>query len=360
MAGWRRLARHAVTLAMCASLAFSATRAYGIARSPAFSILADAGENEIRAAYARFLTREVTPDRVEAALSTLLDADPRDWGEIDEVMATAKEARVAPSPELAARRDALRAGDETLWGRTKRCAACAYDINRCSLTTFVTCRLPVEMTPAADIAELVRGGDAYLSGDDVDEFAVTLAAIGLGATLFVVVSGGSSTSVKIGATLLRAGRKIGAVSDGVARIIVRTGKKAVRWDRLPDFDPSRPADSVIRLIDVDAMKPAADIARNMGKVSRNSASYAQALRVIRYADNGDEMRRLAAVSGAIKTRAAGLIRVVGKSRVLRLAMRWSDDFVALLWWLGAVGASLALLVVQLAGTTVLRSLRRRL
>lgn len=70
--------------------------------------------------------------------------------------------------------------------------------------------------------------------------------------------------------------------------------------------------------------------------------------------------RLALVSDAIGEKTAGLVRVVGKSRVLRMAVRWSDEVLALLGWLAALLGAFASLAARRTAGIALRVMRRAL
>ena len=73
--------------------------------------------------------------------------------------------------------------------------------------------------------------------------------------------------------------------------------------------------------------------------------------LLRYVDNAKEAKLLANISESVGTRARTALAVAGKSRVLRVALRWSDEFFQFIVLLIAT-------IVQLAGLALSFSLNK--
>ena len=208
------------------------------------------------------------------------------------------------------------------------CTRCALIPDACaSIRQVLACNLPLEMTPVGDVAALTRNGAAWATGGDVDELEAALAGAGLAATGAVLVSGGSSAGVKAGATLLRVGRRAGAVGKGLADDLLRLA----RTDRT-------------------AFAAAATGLREM----RAGVGTADALAILRHADNAAEAARLGRVAKAAGPEARPALAALGKARVLRLTVRLSDMLVGALLLTLALAAQIG----QMAGGMLLRLLAR--
>ncbi len=191
------------------------------------------------------------------------------------------------------------------------CGACMLEPAQCaSATMLAACAVPFELSPAGDLNALRRAGRDWIAGDDVDELDAGLALIGLGATGAVLVSGGSSASVKAGTGLLRLARRMGTLSSP----LTRAARLAVRGD----------ADALARL-----GRTAAELDR-----VRAATSVSDTLRLMRHVDGPEDAARLARVAEAAGPRTARSFAVLGPARVFRATTRLSRmaaGTLALIW-----------------------------
>ncbi|MGR3541297.1 MAG: hypothetical protein ACU0BS_07700 [Hasllibacter sp.] len=154
------------------------------------------------------LARTVTPAWLEGEVRAALAAPDPDRLIALERLST---ARLVPLPAALAAR--ARAATDT---GAMDCLTCAARPATCpSLRATLSCNLPVELTPVGDALALGRNGVAYATGGEVDALETTLAAIGGGASVAVLVSGGSTATVKAGASLLRVARRAGRLPPSV-------------------------------------------------------------------------------------------------------------------------------------------------
>ncbi|RMD50093.1 MAG: hypothetical protein D6832_00400, partial [Alphaproteobacteria bacterium] len=211
---WRRLARALALLAALGLAGGGAWHAAALATAPDFAIWRQASEAEIRAALARIERREVTAERLEARLAALLAEDPRPWPVIDSVLEVGRAAGLAPPPALAARIEAARAEDSGLLARAGACARCVWDLGRCDAGALVICRLPVEISPAGDLAAIARQTGAWVQGAEVDRLDLALGLVGLAASGATLASGGGTLGAKAGLAFLRVAYRAGALAPG--------------------------------------------------------------------------------------------------------------------------------------------------
>ncbi|WP_179378277.1 hypothetical protein [Jannaschia marina] len=234
------------------------------------------------------------------------------------------------------------------------CALCMADTGTCPSLQHVTfCAVPFEMSVLGDLNALRRATVAVTLGEEVDELDAGLALVSLGATGAVIFSGGTSVTVKAGATLLRMGRRLGTVTPELTRFI----RIPIRWSRVGDVisGSARLED----LTDAAALARMSSVAADMGRV-RAATSTAEALSLARHVDSPADARRLAQVAEAAGPRTTRTFEVLGKGRVFRATVRLSRATVGTLAlaWLAVV--QLAAILGSRLGAMALRRLIRAL
>src|SRR5690606_37209638 len=109
----------------------------------------------------------------------------------------------------------------------------AWDITKCRTIAMLTaCGLTGQVSPLGDLMALGDAAANWAQGKPVDEVDAGLAVLGLAATGAVVVSGGSSAAVKLGAGAFRAGRRMGAIGAGLPRALAETAGGLIRWGEM--------------------------------------------------------------------------------------------------------------------------------
>ncbi|WP_299650442.1 hypothetical protein [uncultured Jannaschia sp.] len=281
-----------------------------LSANPFAAPFVERGQTELALTLEREVRRTATAEWIAAALdAAVADADAdraamlielaQDLGRPVDV--TAAEAMIAARSGWLAS-----AGD---------CAACMADATTCpTLAQLGACAVPFELSPLGDANALRRAGQAWMTGEDVDELDAGLALLGLGATGAMVLSGGSSVTVKAGAGLLRLARRIGSLTPELARTL----RVPIRWGVVPDFlrGTARLAD----VTDTAALARVSGVAADMGRV-RDATSTAEALRLARLVDTPEDASRLARVAEAAGPRATRSFEVLGKGRVFRATIR---------------------------------------
>jgi len=329
-----RLARASLTLATFAVFTVSS---WSFWQSPLVSPYRDRTEAELKVAFDAALTRDLTMRQVQTRIDAALAE-----GETDQAMAILQLADHRGVTVQPNQRDRVIQAEEDASGWSA-CAACAIDHLDCpDLTRVATCNLPLELTPVGDAKAIYRGLEAYVLGQEVDRIDLALGVVGLAATAAILASGGSSTTIKAGATALRVARRTGAMTANLSDEIAILDGRTLRLDQAPEV--LRGSAEISALVDPAAAARLAEVASNVGRLT-DAMPMGQALAVMRYADNTDDLARIARVahSAGDETRAA--VAVMGKARVLRLTTRITD--IALLMGalaLAALGQCLAFLM----------------
>ncbi|PHP28604.1 hypothetical protein [Limimaricola cinnabarinus] len=304
---------------------------------------------ELRAA----LAREVTPDWYVAGMDRALLAEDLDAMRM--IAATGARHGIAPSPALLGRMQALEARETGALAAARDCAVCAADITACPRVALLAmCGVTVEMTPLGDLNALRRAGQAAIAGEEIDRIEVALAGVGLGATGLVLASGGTSATVKVGATALRLARRMGKVSEGFAAELRRLSDVGFRPDRLDDLALGRVG--IDEVADAAKLARVGELASDLGHVAAKT-SLTDAVLMLEHVDDAADARRLARLSDAAGPETRATLDILGKGRAFRALVRLSDLAIgaaALVWLLAG---QLLILVGERIGRLLLALLR---
>lgn len=350
----RRLVRRLLALALAASFTLTVLTTARIALDPALTPWREATAAEITAATDRMLLSEATPAKIEERVLTRLAESPRNWPALEAIKALADERGIPLAPDTAAAYDAALAEDSGMVKQAGDCAKCIWDITQCSLNTVLICRAPVDLTFVGDIAGIARAGTAYATGGDIDDIDLALSAVGLAATATILVSAGTSATVKAGAGAVKVARGLGRLSEGVtdmARTAVRTG---VKWDALPAI---RSTDDLAAALRWEAFTPLADTLTGIDRI-RAATSTTDLLHLLPLVDDATDARRIANAAEALGPKLVGRAEVLGKAKLLRATTRFTGTAWAFLSGLGAAMLSAAMLFIHSFQHWALRRLRR--
>lgn len=352
----RRLQRwlwRGLTLALAASLVLTLFAAARIWADPTLSPYRDAAVDEVEAAINRHLA-DLAPDTIPARITARLEESPRNWIALDALDALATEQGQTLSPDLRAALDAVRAEDTGFFANTANCAACAYDPAACSLSNVFLCHAPIALTPIGDMAAITRGAIDYMAGEEVDRIDVTLAIVGLGATVTVVATGGTSLVAKAGASGLKLARNMGRLSPRLNAALARAATDGVDWIALRRAGSM---DDIAASLRADAFAPIVSIAADLERI-RAASDTTTALHLLPLVDDATDATRLARATEALGPRIVARAEVLGKARLLRATLRITGTAYALTAGLVGLILSTALLIANSLQTRIFAALRR--
>lgn len=352
----RRIVRWFLLLVLAASAAGLVLVAAQIAANPLVSPWTEAAADQIAATTERMLASAATGETLPAHVRNRLAEDPRNWLAIDALLDLAAERRIVLPPDLLEVVATSREDDFNWYAVTAACGACMLDPAACSLNEVMLCQVPIALTPVGDIAGIARAGLDYAQGEAVDQIDLALSIVGLGASVIVVTSGGSSAVVKAGASLARLAHHMGRLSPRLLDMARDAVTRGVDWARLPEV---RSLDDLTAAIHADAFAPLADILSDLTRVS-TATGLTTTLHLLPMVDNAADARHLANAAEALGGKVVGRAEVLGKARLFRATVRFSQTAIALLVALNLLFLSLAGLAIHLLQTALLRHARRRL
>ncbi len=349
----RRWWQRGLTLALVASLALTLAAAARIWADPALSPYRDAAVDEVEAAVNRHLAT-LAPDTIPARMTARLAESPRNWIALDALDALATERGQTLPPDLRAALDAARAEDTGFFANAANCAACAYDPAVCALSNVFLCHAPIALTPIGDAAAITRAAIDYMAGEDVDRIDVTLAIVGLGATVTVVATGGTSLVAKAGASGLKLARNMGRLSPRLNAMLARAATDGVDWIALRRAGS---VDDIAASLRADAFAPVVRIAADLERV-RVATDTTTALHLLPLVDDATDATRLARAAETLGPRVIARAEVLGKARLLRATVRITGTAYALTAGMVGLLLSAALLIGNALQSRLFAALRR--
>lgn len=347
--GRAALRRAAGLSLLCGALA-SAWNMHAVLASLPAEALTEGARNTLRVAFEDAMASHATSAAIETRLLAALAEEPRNWLVIDALTDLAEARSFALSPALVTEISAARERDQGWFRSVGRCAACTLDLALCSLNEAVICRLPVELTPIADIRDLSIEGQKYVRDEPVDEIAVAFAAVGLGAT----VTGPGFAVLKTGVGIGRIMRRMRLLSSSLEQHVAASLKRSIDWNLL---GRARSRADLNAAVDWAALRPVTGLAGDFGRIAA-AVGTARTLHLSRAISSPAEARAMADAAEVLGPRAVGHLEILGRPRFLRLAARTADlGFQIAATLLALLGAIAALFWSALA-SLLARSLRR--
>ena len=237
------------------------------------------------------------------------------------------------------------------------CFSCLWDSSSCELNLALICRAPVDLTPIGDVSTIITESSNYMFGYEVDQLDLILAVVGLTATIIVPLTGGTSAYVKVGAAILKMAKGMGKLWPGIMRLLGITFRRAVDWGQVSQASIRHFSRDASRAIRPAAIRPLVRLSNSIGEIYSGVGTL-HTLQLIRYIDDVPQARRVALLSRTTTTRSTGYIEFLGKSRVLRVVLKWADEVYTLIAGILAVIYSFFCLVAHVALTRSLRMARR--
>ena len=341
--------RFCLRLILAASLAISGWHIYQITSNPAVSALVDRTKIEITARMNKEMINAVTQQNLSENLTKLLQEDPVNWLVITEMQEVAEIRKIKIPQPLQKELKAKYAKDHGFVKTTGKCISCGWDAGNCELSAVLLCRAPVDLTPIGDVSGVVRESANYALGNPVDRLDLTLSTIGLGATALAAPTGGTSLSLKLGASVLKTMHKIGKLSPGITKMTTEAAQNAIQWDKLAQGNFK----SIDEVMSPEALQPLSKVAKAAGDIRANT-SLLHTAHLLKYVDSAKEAAATAKIAAALGPRTLATFEILGKSRTLRAALKYSDAAIAALM---ALISALISVLCLLASTLFNRTTR---
>ena len=197
--------------------------------------------------------------------------------------------------------------------------------------------LASDLTVIGDVRDLAQQGMLY---PDQDNLTVALAATGIVMTGALAVSGGTSVAGKVGISAIKAAKKMGRLSKGLERQLIRltadaVDSKALRalTRDLGNWNFAAALDSTKRLIKPRVINELTETGDSVRRVFVKQG-YRGTLQVLESAETTGDIRQLTRVSERLggKFRGALLLK-----RGARLTLDLAEFFISIVLWLVSAG-----------------------
>lgn len=350
----RAVARLVMFGLLIASLLATGLSVARLAADPGLKPFREAAAAEIVAASDRMLAREATPERLTALIETRLAETPRNWVALEALEALAEERGIPLPASLLQVLQVARNADSGLLAKLSDCAVCAYDASQCALDKVILCHGPVALTPIGDVFGISRAGIAYMDGSEVDQIDLALSIVGLGATAAILVSGGTSASLKTGAAVAKTARKMGRLSPRLVGMAEQAVREGIEWASLP---AARSLADLNRAVRPQAFEAITKTLHDLSRLS-DATDARTALHLLPLVDDATDARKLARSAEALQGRLVGRAEVLGKTRLFRATIRLSTTAISLLTSLAGLTLALAGLAGSVGQSLALRHLRQ--
>ncbi|MEB4592920.1 hypothetical protein VSS37_18215 [Candidatus Thiothrix sp. Deng01] len=176
-----------------------------------------------------------------------------------------------------------------------------------------------DFTVVGDARDLWEQYQLYSKGEPVNELIVTLAGVGVGLTAASVMSAGAATPAKGGVSTTKLAARAGRLTPKFQKFLLREGKEVFDYKM---FMQTARAEKNLDGIGAAALKAynpqaARAIKQTVEQVNsiRRASSTADALHMLKYVDNGEELARLEKLSFKYGSETKGILKVLGKSAI---------------------------------------------
>ena len=187
-----------------------------------------------------------------------------------------------------------------------------------------------------DIRDAVREGTRYISGQPTDELVLGLSVVGLAITAGTYASIGVTTPARVGLSAVKAARRTGRISAGMADWVGRSLREIIDWSALKRAgaaiaDPTtaiREARTVVKAEKADGLMK---LANDVGRVQSKAGTQA-ALDGLKLAQGPRDMARVAKLAEKKGSKTRAILKTLGRGAIL-LSLA---TFNLVAWIMGAV------------------------
>ena len=158
-----------------------------------------------------------------------------------------------------------------------------------------------DFTVIGDIRDITREGEKYLQNRPYDEFVLGISIVGVGLTLTTISSAGSTTPLKVGASILKVAKRTGKLTKSFTKTIMTKLSKTYDKRLLKKMD--------FKSINFEPIKP---IFKNLNKIEKNT-SYSDTLYLLKYIKDEKDLTKVTKLSQKYGKNTKAVLKVLGES-----------------------------------------------
>jgi len=171
-----------------------------------------------------------------------------------------------------------------------------------------------DMTVVGDLRDLSKEGLKFINDEKYDKVVLGVATVGVGLTASQFLSAGSTTPLKIGASVIKVAKKTGKISKPFLNIINSKLIKTVDMKLLKTIDLStingikKIKPTIGKSLKLDNI---GKLFGNINKVKKNTSIF-DTVTLLKYVDTEKDLKKLVKVSSKYKKNTKGVLKVLGK------------------------------------------------
>ena len=176
-----------------------------------------------------------------------------------------------------------------------------------------------DFTVVGDVRDLWEQYQIHAKGGTINPLIVTLAGVGVGLTAATVASVGATTPVKGGVSTTKLAARSGRLTPNFQQLLLKQSSDVFNYKAfLLATRTERSMDGVgkaaVKAYNPQAMRALQGTAERVNNI-RKASSTADALHVLKYVDNADDLVRLEKLSLKYGTETKGILKFLGKSAI---------------------------------------------
>ncbi|WP_128360037.1 hypothetical protein [Arcobacter venerupis] len=173
-----------------------------------------------------------------------------------------------------------------------------------------------DMLIVGDIRDLSLEGQKLVSGEEYDSLVMGLAAIGVGMSASQLVTLGGSSSLKISTSIMKFAKKTNNLTKKFTKNFSSLLSKSMDYSKLKSIDFKDTKNlktnfaSFGKTIDLKHTK---ELFENISILSKNVSSKIDTIKLLKYVDNTDDLKRLNKISAKFGSKTKGVFKILGKN-----------------------------------------------
>lgn len=173
-----------------------------------------------------------------------------------------------------------------------------------------------DFTVVGDVRDLWEQYQLYAQGKPVNELIVALAGVGVGLTAATIVSAGSASPAKGGVSTAKLATRAGNLTPGFQKVLIKQAGDVFDYKSFLVVAKAEKSMDGIRSAAVRAYNPAAlkslqNTTDSLNTI-RKSSSTADAIHMMKYVDNADDLVQLEKITVKYGSQTKGIVKVLGK------------------------------------------------
>lgn len=199
-----------------------------------------------------------------------------------------------------------------------------------------------------DVRDMVREGKHLVAGEDTDRLILGLAAAGIAVTAATYVTVGGAAPVRAGLTLVKDARKVGRLSEGLAKWAGRSAREVVDTPALQRavgeaslLRPGATLEAVKASIRSEKAGGLVRLAKDVGRVGEKAGTRG-AFDALKVAEGPKDVARAARLAESKAGQTRGILKILGRGALLLTTGFWN-----IAWWIFSAAITLFGLVTSL-------------